>query len=129
MNDTPWPHFSKAELECKCCGQMQMDPAFMDNLEALRVSYGKPLKITSGYRCAKHNANVAHTGAKGPHTTGKAVDIQIAGSDAHLLLTLALTKGFPRVGLSQAGSVESRFLHLDTLTQADGFPSPTCWTY
>ncbi|MEO5335233.1 MAG: D-Ala-D-Ala carboxypeptidase family metallohydrolase, partial [Magnetococcus sp. YQC-5] len=104
MSNTPWPHFSKDELACKCCDQMQMDPGFMTVLEDLRVAYGKPLKITSGYRCAKHNTEVAKTGTKGPHTTGKAVDIQIAGSDAHLLLTLALAKGFPRVGLSQAGS-------------------------
>ncbi len=126
---TPWPFFSRAELACSCCGRMEMDQNFMERLSALRVAFGKPLRITSGYRCPTHNAQASSTGYVGPHVHGQAVDIALSGADVHEVLTLALQRGFTGIGLKQSGPHPGRFLHLDNLTNAPGRPRPTIWTY
>lgn len=105
-----------------------MNPEFMDRLEDLRKSFGKPMVVSSGYRCAAHNHSVSHTGTAGPHTTGCAVDIRIGGAEAFELLRLATIQGFSGVGVSQAGDAGNRFLHLDILT-APRFPRPRVWSY
>lgn len=128
--NTQWPHFSNAELTCHCgCGRQEMVPAFLDKLEILRIAFGKPMPVTSGFRCQNYNQQASSTGLCGPHTTGKAVDIQVFGADAHRLLTLALEHGFTGVGLKQAGAHRSRFLHLDAIEPSPGRPRPTVWTY
>lgn len=48
------------------------------NLQVLRDEVKKPIKITSGYRPAQHNAKIG--GAKSSrHITGEAADFKIAG--------------------------------------------------
>ncbi|WP_173361576.1 D-Ala-D-Ala carboxypeptidase family metallohydrolase [Magnetococcus marinus] len=130
MSEQSWPHFSHTELECHCgCGSQEMDPEFMERLEDLRGAYDKPMPVTSAYRCPNHNASVSKTGPSGPHTTGMAVDIQVAGEDAHKLMTLALYHGFTGVGVRQRGPHQARFLHLDTLEADTNRPRPTIWSY
>ena len=71
-------HFSRAEFACKCgkCRPIAIDYELINILEHLRVLWGSPIKITSGYRCTQHNAKVG--GARtSMHLTGKAADIQI----------------------------------------------------
>ena len=129
-DNTPWPHFSDAELTCQCgCNRQKMETSFMTKLEKLRVAFDRPMPVTSGFRCPMHNAQASKTGLSGPHTTGKAVDIQVSGADAHRLLTLALKHEFTGVGLKQAGVHRSRFLHLDTIEPGPGRPRPTVWSY
>ena len=130
MTDTPWTHFSHAELTCQCpCGQMEMDPDFMGRLEALRTAFGKPMRITSAYRCPSHNAQASSTGFTGPHTTGLAVDVSVSGQDAHELLTLVLHHGFSGVGVSQRGPHNKRFIHIDAIDNGSGRIRPTVWSY
>ncbi|WP_143711406.1 D-Ala-D-Ala carboxypeptidase family metallohydrolase [Magnetococcus marinus] len=130
MSEQSWPHFSHAELECHCgCGSQKMDPQFMERLEELRMAYGKPIIVNSAYRCPNHNASVSTTGSNGPHTTGRAVDVQVSGEDAHTLMALAMHHGFTGIGVSQRGQHKSRFIHLDTLDVAPGQPRPTIWSY
>ena len=130
MTEHPWPHFANAELACHCgCGRQEMDNGFMTLLESLRTAYGQPMRITSAFRCPEHNVQASTTGTTGPHTTGRAVDVQVAGEDAHHLLALALHLGFSGIGVSQRGPANQRFLHLDTLTQDLGYPRPTIWSY
>ena len=59
-------YFNERELRCKHCGQLP--PSVKENIEALvanvldplRDQYGKPVYVTSGYRCPAHNtASVA----------------------------------------------------------------------
>jgi zinc D-Ala-D-Ala carboxypeptidase len=120
-------HFTDKELECHCgCGML---PAtnFQLKLETLRQAFDAPLTITSAARCPDYNEKVSHTGRTGPHTQGRAVDIAIRGGDALKLVTLALTNGFTGIGVSQKG--DSRFIHLDDLSNKDGQPRPWIWSY
>jgi zinc D-Ala-D-Ala carboxypeptidase len=121
--------FSERELACKCgcgCGQDDMDEAYMAQLVFFRKAYGKPMILSSAFRCPRHNARVSSTGADGPHTTGRAVDILISGSAAHALVKLAFSLDFTGIGVRQNGPHAARFIHLDTL---DGPVRPWIWTY
>lgn len=121
-------HFSRNELKCKCgCDRMEIPQPFLDKLEDLRNAFDKPMIITSGYRCPRHNADVSETGDAGPHTVG-AVDIAVSGADAHKLLQLAFLVGFTGVGIKQKGPFAARFIHLDDMPPTT-HPRPRVWTY
>jgi zinc D-Ala-D-Ala carboxypeptidase len=119
-------HFTDGELGCKHCGQLPPQ-WFQDRLEALRVAYGKPMRLSSGYRCPEYNVKVSGTGSRGPHTQC-AVDIQCYGGEALAILRLALQHEFAGIGVSQKGPVGSRFLHLDDVDDAE-HPRPWVWSY
>lgn len=121
------PHFSAAELACKCgCGMLPALDA-VERLERVRVKVGFPLKVTSGARCAFYNQQVARTGDGGPHTTGRAFDLAVRGAQAYATVAAALAEGFTGIGVSQKG--ESRFLHIDDLPASATRPRPTIWSY
>jgi uncharacterized protein YcbK (DUF882 family) len=48
------------------------------NLQVLRDEVKKPIKITSGYRPAEHNAKIGGA-TKSRHITGQAADLKIEG--------------------------------------------------
>lgn len=80
-------HFKKSEFACKCgCGYDDIDIKLVKILEDIRSHFGdRPLIITSGCRCNKHNAEVG--GVQGSyHTQGKATDIYIQGISTQDLL-------------------------------------------
>lgn len=121
-------HFSFKELVCKCgCGRMEIPQAFLAKLEELRLAYNKPMIVSSGYRCPRHNAAVSSSGGTGPHTAG-AVDIAVSGADAHRLLQMACLVGFAGIGIKQHGPFSGRFIHLDDLPPTT-HPRPRLWTY
>lgn len=118
-----YPNFSADEFNCSHCGKNEMQANFMELLQALRSKYGKPMRITSGFRCAEHPIE-AKKAQPGAHASGCACDVGVEGADAHRLLTLALQLGFSGIGVQQKGS--GRFIHLDTLTSG---ARPTVWSY
>jgi uncharacterized protein YcbK (DUF882 family) len=123
-------YFKPSEFACKCgCGGgiAEMNPDFLERLDYLREDFGAPLVLTSAFRCSKHNQSVSTTGANGPHTTGRAVDILIARRDALSLIPLAYNSGFTGIGVQQKGAV--RFIHLDDLPDGLSGPRPTVWSY
>lgn len=123
-----WPNFKRSEFACKGNGECRMDPAFMDLIQALRLEYGKPMVITSGYRSPDHNAAVSDTGSDGVHTTGRAADVLVCGGDAVRLIGIAVRLGFQGFGISQKGDMGKRFIHLDIGNPAK-FPRPAMWSY
>lgn len=125
--DWHWPSFKKSEMACKCCQACAMLPSFMEKLQNLRNDFGKPMIISSAYRCSKRNAAVSETGLHGPHTLGQAVDVRVAGKDAYDLLHLALLHGFTGIGVNQKGEFDKRFLHLDTVKEVG--LRPRIWSY
>ena len=123
MDWSRYPNFNEDEFKCKHCGKTEMRPAFMAKLQQLRNAYGKPMIITSGYRCPDHPIEAAKD-KPGAHSTGQACDVAVAGNDAYQLLKLALAFEFTGIGVQQKGS--GRFLHLDTLREP---PRPNVWSY
>jgi zinc D-Ala-D-Ala carboxypeptidase len=117
-----YPNFGRDEFKCSHCGEENMDGEFMDALQELRDQFG-PMQISSGYRCANHNAEKGKS-KPGTHFSGKAADIVVSRGDAVKLLRLALLDGrFTGFGIQQKGS--GKFLHLDTTTTN----RPTMWSY
>lgn len=105
-----WPNFSARELACKCrkhCrGEYFHDPAFLDGLERLRAEVGRPLVITSGRRCARHNTAVGGA-TRSQHKLRIAADIALGGHDIAALARAALRAGFTGIGFGRS------FLHVD----------------
>ena len=98
----------------------------MWKLQDLRDSFGKPMRVTSGYRCPDHPIE-ARKDKVGAHAHGRAVDIAVRGPDAYALIMLAMRQGWQGIGVQQKGDV--RFIHLDDLTAKEGWPRPTIWSY
>ena len=115
--------FRDDEFKCPCCGESNMDEDFIERLDGLRAYCNFPFVITSGYRCPAHNAEVSSTGNNGPHTLGKAADIQASGERAYDLITLARSYGFTGIGMAKT------FVHLDTCTKDERPSRPTAWPY
>ena len=79
-------YFGKNEMTCKCgCGLNNTDLRLMQIADGIREHFGSPAIITSGCRCAKHNAEVG--GVQGSrHVLGKAMDFYIQGVPTQELL-------------------------------------------
>ena len=121
------PHFTDAELFCKCGCGMLPERDFMDKVEKLRVKVGFSLPVTSAARCPKRNVAVSGTGLDGPHTTGRAIDFGVQGQQALMVLRYALDLGFTGIGVNQKGG--KRFVHVDDLPNTMGQPRPWLWSY
>lgn len=88
-NPQEWnfPHFTQSEFACKCgCGFDDINYKLVEILENIRSHFGdRPVIITSGCRCAKHNAEVG--GVQGSrHILGKAADFYVQGVHVNDLL-------------------------------------------
>jgi zinc D-Ala-D-Ala carboxypeptidase len=119
-----YPNFTAKEMACTHCGADGVKPQLMDKLQALRNRYGKPMRITSGYRCPQHPVEARKT-TPGAHALGLAADVGVEGAEAYQILKLAFELGFTGIGVQQKGS--GRFIHLDV--RAGELPGPTCWSY
>ena len=118
-----YKYFTEKELACKCCGENKMDPSFMGTLEDIREDTGFPFIVTSAYRCPEYNEKVSSTGPAGPHTTGRAIDISANSLQKYMITEAALVYNIARIGIGKT------FIHLDNLTELDGFPENRIWTY
>lgn len=111
-------------LACPATGEQKMDATFMAALDNAREIAGFPWRINSGYRSPAYNSRISTTGFRGPHTTGRAVDIAVSSSSERYRIIEACRA----VGMSRFG-VARTFVHVDDLTAADGFPENVIWLY
>jgi uncharacterized protein YcbK (DUF882 family) len=122
MNWADYPYFTKAEFDCKHTGKNEMQPEFMAKLQLLREKYGRPIRITSGYRHWTHPVEARKGHTTGEHTRGTCADIACtSGAERYKIIQLALGLGFPRIGIAK------NFIHLGI--GGAGLPSPTIWDY
>ncbi len=102
---------------CKCCGTNYIDPRLQQYVEDME-SVLRPLVITSGYRCRKHNQAVGGV-ARSAHVAGLAADIQCVDSAFRFrLIATALAVGIVRIGIYR------NFVHID-IDRAK--PYPVIW--
>lgn len=106
-------NFAYREFACKCgCGFESIHPDLVAILEEVRAHFGKPVHITSGCRCAVHNARVG--GAKlSQHTYARASDITIRDVPPEDVRA-AVLQLFPDIGGIKA---YPGFTHVDIRTK------------
>jgi uncharacterized protein YcbK (DUF882 family) len=87
----------------------------------MRDGYGRPIKISSGFRCEDHNVSVGGA-TNSAHLTGDAVDIAVSSSKQRFaLIREAIYAGFVRIGVSRQG-----FIHVDVSVSN---PQNVMWVY
>jgi uncharacterized protein YcbK (DUF882 family) len=101
-------NFNLSEFSCKCCGSVKIDSEVVKKLQLMRDKIQKPIIITSGYRCPKHNQEVGGTD-NSYHTQGLAVDIVVDGYSLDELEMIAKEVGFRGIGIYRSAN----FIHLD----------------
>ena len=122
-------HFSTREFRCRkngkpcpyCVGKADIDDRLIDRLESIREFAGLPIQITSGYRCAKRNAELPDSSPNSAHLTGEAADFFVAGNiDRFKFIEALVWTETSRYG------VGPDFIHVDvSLTM----PQEVAWTY
>ncbi|MGJ8660499.1 MAG: D-Ala-D-Ala carboxypeptidase family metallohydrolase [Bacteroidota bacterium] len=111
-------NFSSDELKCSCCGEEKIQQWALDKLQAVRDIVGRPITVTSAYRCSNHPVESRKTKA-GTHNQGIAFDIYVAsGVERHELVTAGLLVGASGIG------VDKNFIHLDWRDSI-----PVIWSY
>jgi len=104
-------HFSLQEMACPCCNNSDIDPGLYEFLETVRTHYGKPMRVTSGKRCAVHNIKIGGS-TYSAHLTGQAADIACADSDdKYALVAAAIAAGAEGIG------VYTKHVHMDIKTE------------
>lgn len=104
------PHFSRSELQCRCCGRLQMHWQLLDGLEKLRELAGVPIQVHAGYRCPEHNQKVGGV-PRSEHMLGMAADISLPGISLQRAYELALE--VPQFAGGGIGVYDGNFLHVD----------------
>ena len=108
-------HFSSNEFDCHgsgCCSSTLINEKLVQYLEQIRMHFGRPITITSGYRCITHNRNVG--GATGSrHSKGDAADIVVQGVTPRTVAQYAESIGILGIGLYETAS-DGYFVHIDT---------------
>lgn len=106
--------FSRYEFECPCgCSSQMVDQELADKLQIIRSKLGKKIKVTSGYRCIKHNAKV--DGSKqSRHLYGIAADWRTLDRSVNpvALGIIAQSVGFGGIGIYWHS--KGAFVHTDT---------------
>lgn len=114
-------YFKASEFRCRCaradCTAPPMRPELLEKLDALREEWGKPLRPTSGSRCAYWNEKQGGA-VKSQHLKGNAVDFYFRNlKDMEKFVALAEKFGFMGIGFGRG------IVHLDCRK------FPARWTY
>lgn len=108
-------NLSTSEFSCQCkysdCIEQKADVELINKLQLIRDWIKLPLKITSGYRCSKHQKDLGESGiqtAKGlsQHELGKAADIKCSSLTSGELAQKA-------ENFFQAIGIANSFVHVD----------------
>ena len=71
-------NFGLWEFECKHCQAVKIHPELVRRLQIARDRIGRPIVITSGYRCPEHNRAVGGA-SNSQHLYGTAADVKCPG--------------------------------------------------
>ena len=88
--ETLSPHLHQEEIDCHCaykdCKVQLISPKLVTAFQNTRDEYDNPIRVLSGYRCQRHNADVGGLAAS-KHKLGHAIDIT---GDLDILEPIAL---------------------------------------
>ena len=114
------PHLSEKEYRCRHCGKLpsafnggelpQCYEWFFEDFEDIRLEYGLPIIIDSGYRCLEHNKLVGGEDLS-IHLFGLALDCSTQNKDDIDVLYNVVLAVHPelRIGFYKT----KRFIHID----------------
>lgn len=104
-------NFRSEEFRCGCgCGLTYVTPRLVEFLQTLREIIDRPIRITSGIRCPKHNRAVGG-GRSSWHLVGRAADITVPGlTTEELLVAVKASRLFTGIGYYP----KRQFVHVDT---------------
>jgi len=87
-------YFKPEETACPCCGKtVKPTSQIMTYANHVRGLLRKPLTITSGFRCIKHNRTLSNSSDTSKHPLGKALDIStknLNGADIYIMIQEAI---------------------------------------
>ncbi len=105
-------YFIPSEFACRCgrCGGFPAEPVevLVRAAEAVRQHYGAAVTVSSGVRCATHNAAVGGV-ANSRHLLGKAMDFRVSGQHAREVLNHV--QGMPEIRYAYA--IDENYVHMD----------------
>ena len=110
-------NFQFKEFDCHgkgCCSTTIIDEKLVEYVQRIRDHFGKPVTITSPYRCEVHNRRVGGA-TKSYHMQGKAADIVVQGVASREVAKYAESIGILGIGLYET-SADGYFTHIDTRT-------------
>ena len=111
-------NFNSTEFDCHgrgCCSQTIIDDKLVEDLQRIRNHFGKPITITSGYRCPIHNRSVSGATASRHTNGGCAADIVVSGVAPAEVAKYAESIGILGIGLYETNN-DGHFVHIDTRT-------------
>ena len=113
-----WKHFNEKEFSCPCCGENRISRNLVDRLDFSREISGFPMRVSSGFRCRRHNQKVKGK-PRSSHLDGSACDIICpSGSIKATFLASFFESGIRRIGIYK------NFIHVDV---SEKLPSPMVW--
>lgn len=102
-------YFKKEEFRCRCgCGADSMEEKLIFEAEDIRVHFGAPITVSSGRRCANHNARVGGV-SNSRHLSGKAMDFCVKGKSSKQVLEYVQKK--PNIRYAYA--IDGSYVHMD----------------
>ena len=110
-------NFQSTEFDCHgsgCCKETLIDAKLVEHLQKIRDHFGKPVTVTSGYRCSTHNKNIGGA-TNSYHSKGQAADITVSGISPREVAKYAESMGIKGIGLYETNN-DGHFVHVDTRT-------------
>lgn len=110
-------NFQYKEFDCHgngCCSTTIIDEKLVAYIQQIRDHFGKPVTITSPYRCEIHNRRVGGA-TKSYHMQGRAADIVVQGVSSREVAKYAESIGILGIGLYETPA-DGYFTHIDTRT-------------
>lgn len=115
-------YISDKEYECSHCAQLPVGFSY-DNIctarqtlfssfDAIREQWGKPIKVSSGYRCSQYNEQIGGSRLSA-HIFGVALDCDVATIDEVKKLADLIERSFPELRRGEYTD-SGTFIHLDT---------------
>ena len=107
-------YFDKSEFACKCGGKYckgypaEMSEKVVKMADKVRKHFGVAVTVSSGLRCAKHNANVGGV-TNSRHKLGKAIDFCVEGKTSAEVLAYVKKQG----DIRYTYAINNRFVHMD----------------